>query len=792
MVNSVSILITKNPKLIQTYFSPEEKFLSKSVSFSNLLVDLKEDKKSLFYSTDRSKNIISLSHSSGEDTKNQGNVKGLIVVEIIDPDQKFEDDFVRFNLTEVFTNFIKPDTVNFNNQGLEEKYRSYLVDTVTSSNVLNQRFYIAYGNSDNLATWAGPFTVSFTDAQVKYSGEGQRKLVLYFAPVTTPFTTSYGVFGDDLPLTLYRANRYVSVSKTLSNIDAIDLDYSEVVYSLYEEYLTSIYAEQANIIVLLPEIKSFFLEQIRGEIKRCLVNTKSPVSRRIPFVTEDLRQKFIGLKLDSLAANKAAVANILLEFGLDVSVGNDSVRSDIKKLVAGVKEQRAEYLSEEAYSHSSTSYDITLRANLYENIWQEYYRPIKHLRDLLARFHHETVFGEETNVRVLEIWKNAGIIKDSSKPTVILGDINLVNQFLYGVFDEKFDFLPLTPNFPVGYISTPKATKINLINFEFLGNLEINRNDISDSEFTYDRGDLENQQKKKEIYGPKYYLRRSDLEKYFLNSNLSAKFKKLDKSFVHQYGELQRTGVLAIDQKINAIEKTGHKFPIFRFNVPNPNVLKLEMDSRNSYFAALFSTFQRLIYDFPTRFVDPIPLVNGNGTSERNIANQIIEIANKFIKTSNEDITFDTAKSLILPIIDSSKLSKEILEREAAKWTLFLTSLIVKRRNSKSPVIELSNWDGSELLGIKKIFSDLMRQVNIVRIRTLPMFQISKLSDLFGICYLISDTVDTYGFNEVIMSDVLSNEYRILEYKHIITREECYSEFVICLDPNAQLTKKSI
>jgi hypothetical protein len=797
---TINILITRNAKLIQNYFGLQTQFLAKSVSFSNLVDDAKEDRKTILYSTSNSKNIIRLEHSTLEDSENQGVLKGLITVEIVDPDSKFEEDFVRMDITQVFRDFIKSEVQSSFSEENDSAFRSYITNSILSSTIGNETFYITYGTGDNLSTWAGPFICKFSDAQVRYSGTDQRKLILYFVDARSPFSCSMGIYGENLPLTLYRSNYFASVTHKINSAEPTTLDYSEIIYSLYEDYLNQIYAEQASVIVLLPEVKSFFLQQIRGIIKKNLVETKKPSihTRSMPIFSKWERDYNLrSVKLDALAAEKSAVSDILEEFGIQLVADGDAVKKDIKKLVAGVREARAEYL----FSANPKEYWAILRADLVQNYWREYYAPIKKLRDLLARFGFDIVFYEETNVKVLKIWKDAKIIKDDTKPAVILGDINLVNQFLYGGYDLQ-TAVPGTPNFNIGSIKAGKQIPFSFLDGaitlkpgSYLGGfIEVKDSPFGyDNEFNYDQDLDENNERRKNLFGPKYYLRQSDLIKYFTNSNLSSKFSKLTKTYTYEYGELEKTGIVTLDKKLTEIDlrrgKTGN-FPIFRFNIPNPNVVKLDLDSKNSYYTALFATVQRMVYDYPSRYVDSKIKLGGLAEPDKSIYNHIIEIANKFIKTGKEELNVDEAKKLILPYINKSSLTKDSEDIVATKWGLFLAEYVKERQRKMSPILELSDWDGSELLGLKKTFSDLMRQINTIKIRTLPMFQISKRSDLLSVAYLLADTVDVYGFSETIMSEVLSNEYRILGFKHHVTLEECYSEFTLALDPNTPGTKK--
>lgn len=806
--NSVSILITRDSKLVKTYFGRENQFLQKSVTFTNFVEDARRDKKTLIYSTDNSKNIISLTHSTVEDNESKGNYRGLITVELIDPDLKFEEDFVRMNISEVFVDFLL-ETLKYVQPEQDSSFRNYISDTVASGNVTTDKFYIAYGNSDNLETWAGPFVCQFSDAQVRYSGDSARKLILYFIAVKAPMPCSLSIFDENLPLTLYRTNYYVAESKLLSSIDVNTFDFSELVYSLYEGYLRKAYSDQANVIVLLPEIKAFFLNQIKGIIDKNIISAKDRIITRGPYLLEAAAKAATGRSippdpnltvnnLDKLSMQRNAIAEILSEFGIELVQADPLAVSDIRRLTSAVKEQRAEHVPKPLTSNIYAS----LRVNLSDKLWVQYYRPIKNLRDLLARFGFETVFFEESNIKIINAWKEAGLIQDSTKSVVILGDYNLVNDYLYGnaqVTDKNFSITELTSRIVANNSKFYHKDTQNFIVtnqwFNALLNSIIPKFSIgipTEIYFTYDFDSVRKIKTNNELLGLNGFLRQSDLEK-FRQAKLWTKLKNLTSQYVYQYGELEKTGILAIDKKLTEIDlrrgKTGN-FPVFRFNIPNPNVVKLDLDSKNSYYTALFATIQRLLYDYPSRFIEPTIKPGGKTDPDTTIFRHIVEIANKFLKTGREDLEIEEAKKLVLPFINQNSLVKEKPETVATRWALVLITYIEDRKRKFGPTIELSDWDGSEILGLKKTFSDLMKQINTVRIRTLPMFQISKLSDLFSTAYLLADTVDVYGYSETIMSEVLSNEYRILGFKHFINKEECYSEFILALDPNTAGTKK--
>lgn len=796
MTRSVGIFFTPDYNLIQTYFFGSE--ILPLVSFDKFQDQIKKQRESLFFSTDNSRTIVSLQHAIGKDTKQ------AIVIEIIDPDGTFEKKFISFSITSQFleniqnikTKLKKENTNNFIN---------YINQSLSSIGENKKTYYLTYGIGTDFSQWAGPFICNFSEAKVKYNSDGQRKITLYFAPVNAPAGITLGVEGEQIPLSLYNSNYRGEASIPIADsregnlINIYDLkspleyNYSRVIYGVFKKYLNAIYANRAHPIILLPDINKIYNKSIENYINK---HTQDSVKNNFELNFTQAKDIFKKSAIRAASFRQTAVAlsvikDVISDFGVGVTLEYNKT-IDYRSLIGGTSEYRAEFFSKKSNKDpKDTVYAATISVDI-KDPHTDFYKPIKILTDSLNTLGMEVILIEENNTRVLNIWKRYGIIPDSTKPAVLLVDKKLAAQFLYGAYikeipnkvelgqsaEKSKSFIENLVDAILDEEAQPDVTQAELRNFEYKKQQEIDNAAKRDGSF---------------------YLTKED-QSIVLNDSLIKELREtLKDTYKYQYGELEDTGIKEIDRRLGLVREINNKFknnmPIFRFNVPNPNIEKLDLEHKSNYLTVLQAGVHRLINDFATRYVkttDSIDLLDGRIA---NISKHIKEIRDHFFTKINSG-SYEELTKIALSRIKTDTSLKMFPPEELAKIVASTIILLTITNNTEvSPIIQIDSKFGaeSELVSLYRIYADLLSKTYSIKIRTLPMFKLSTYFDVgMRDVFLIAATLDTYGNFNNIINGILTNIYHMTGFTHVITPEDAYSEFMLVIDTTTGMTEKSV
>ena len=377
--------------------------------------------------------------------------------------------------------------------------------------------------------------------------------------------------------------------------------------------------------------------------------------------------------------------------------------------------------------------------------------------------HVEVVAIEETNLRILQLWKDFGVIpKDydiaNEKGVKIVGDMNSIRLFLYGGLVAEYYTNIIGEKHPKSFAAhlgsaekfytegyaksagtSAKTRPIHLMGFEKL--------------FTEDY-----MNKIWDIVAP------ADEALYGMTAEVQ-----------------QHPDEFSIEpEEFDSIVKA--KIPIFRLNTKNPNILSLDMNVNKAYtaFARYEATHQSLRSMYKTL---------GAGVEADDIE-QIYKIYPDIEKNAadwfkHSHTLHDFHKKIEAHLTGYAHNWHNLVDigpMHYAKMFAYLWMLsYAKGSKAEQPRFLLpSNYSEDNFR--MKLFDELRRVCFTVDINTLPMFKLSDhYSTLLSPCYLIAKQPIMHGKTPTArtrsVASLFSGYYGIVAFTHIINAREAYSSF---------------
>jgi len=344
-------------------------------------------------------------------------------------------------------------------------------------------------------------------------------------------------------------------------------------------------------------------------------------------------------------------------------------------------------------------------------------------------------FFEETDLRVLKLWAEHGVITDASRPAYVFGDMLEIRKLLYLEGGEPAD-----------------ATINTVFGLDLL--------DDRGGQVTR-QGTPSGQNKSGVGYGTIY------------EGGLFGNTKEAKK----RYAAYKDAFLSKFKKDLGVLN--------FRHNIEDPNVISLNY-SIDNYIAALYAMPVTPRLDKNDLGGSRIAITRE--ACEQSVAKPILdELAKMESKPDYDSFAADllesTPKSLdLLEAFANSEndLKKSSIDLFAALfvWKGYHT-LSEKLRSTQTTANE-RKFDGDEMLD--QYYQAMIDQTSklLVRcnIRTIPQFQAKGF--LLRDCTLEGRTGGIIGFPQKLRKAAPYNgKYQIIEYKHIITPNEAYSEFTL-------------
>lgn len=724
-------------------------------SFSSLLDNLTEEelKSTILVSQKYNNNLIRFEHSFGY----EGNNVSQMEIELLDVDGGLNSILSNLSFYPlIYRKLYNSAKINADKTSTKD------LESLFSASALTQAqldFYFAYGISDNMSEWAGPYHSVLSNVEQIFTSEGIRSIKITFSTTPSSFFLNYLAEKEKSSLSkkvdrfsnLYLHGEGPEVSESrIIDLDEIDNPHSFLI-NIVSSYLKRV-VNSNNVLVFLPSISKIIEANIK-EVNDSLI--KNDITFANPLAWE-IRKKGNSIKSTN-------IRKVLRTLGFSIS----NYFGGFEKYVLPVYEQRVESsfgLSENEEFLTSVNIKSNLllsREYLKENytMYTDYFIPLKKIENGYYELDPTTpkkfIYYEENDIRILNILHKFGIIPEKNKSVHIFGEENLIDFLLY--LDTKI----------ITEINKDVDDVINLVN---------EKNNITN---IADTSDIEK-------FGTSY--RKEFFNTFYKNAISNTYYRNVEAN----EDELRFIG---IDPNKNIAETT----PVFRCNLPNGNVTGFKSDiDVNGMFAYMNGIRLRTDSELSTS-VEAIAKELLRRSISKEYYNEVISYISTFISDRNKikGVPWADIYTVLLNNLETkfnpNELDKSLWRlpssnhnvdaQKVAKIVVKLLYLDAKYNNGQSVVISDDNGSKASYIH-NKILNYMYGYISNINIRTVPMFNLGSLA------IRRLHTLFLMGRNKVAGSTNLSPDllgysgrYFIFGFKHTITNNEMYSEFELTKNP---------
>lgn len=422
----------------------------------------------------------------------------------------------------------------------------------------------------------------------------------------------------------------------------------------------------------------------------------------------------------------------------------------------------------------------------------------------------------ETNLRWLKFFKEFGLIEDEKSPCLVIGDRQLVLDYLYCNQTPINDINKIVPTNTLD--SKDPAYKILTSNEYKQGIIDIVRRKKISSSFGetlfIDELSLENDVTRKAVSELKSKALEADIPIFinnFRNANvLSYSLKNTenylsvttqsvrDNRLKYLYGQLDDPTVTKILEKYgistasNAPTQTGILSPVqlaeiyfnntlsnLNKNVKDVRYQKIPKSDISGLSELMFSNKQSSVWDFtdtPSRklIAEQFGVFDQNIGEDKPIDKSIFK---GLILTNSSDSVSYLNLAMQAYLRDNVKGIKGEDLAAVAEFIILLNA-----SNDANDMGSISFSPGLNLPGNKFILSrinEYAKRFSVeMSVKTLPYFHLSELRTINKPALFFSKRISPIN-NSIDQFDFFSGEYRITGFRHVITTSECYSEFML-------------
>ena len=740
---TINLLISSDGELLLEALSDLGKSSGNLVSKVNEL-NKAERGGVLLFSNQANPNFISLEHSFlGSEQK--------IVIKFVDPEGEFETNY--FSSGSIYRDLMAKSALE---RKKNQKYREKRSEAQKSADdlpdvdyeILNKilsrsstkPIYISYGIGEDSSTWSTVHTAVITG--LVFDNNASREFTLTLTPIPRSLDSNNraGLFGQKVdldPLGFDLAAEGQSQRIRFENAGTGDYtysygppyqtDYHFLVTDTIVDYIRKA-TGGANVIVLLPDLNKILDSHITN------IRTQESGGN-----AEDQLRNLIDSLMTSLNLSIKGVPNYKGFAYLPSQYSSlDDATNKSKDLLDALS-----YKSKKYYD----SYDMFVRlaSDNSDDKVPDFLEPISKVFSAIKKFSVDgytldTVYFLETDLRLLNFWAdksnrskltfNGRFIFEENNPTVIIGDPNLIHNFLAPRPEQ--DKVPLDIVHP------------------------INKDELSGKKYTE---------------GIKKITQITQLE----NSAFGDKSQVPD---VFQY----KDDILS-EESISLIDK--NKIPVFRHNTSNPNVLKIKVaDEANAYFANLSLGYTKQVNRVATQLVDGKAAVRIRDYKISDLSSLTTAITRS--RYSNYGPTM-TKKEIIEDVVNrvDSSLEEKIVKGEKYKTVAaYVKAIIDSIDEEKSLQLKISQEVNAEpAVMVDKIATQLAKQTTKISVTTLPLFSIStKTFYQYSPAVVFSQDIPMQGQvfpRRTRFNNYLTGVYQIVGWKHSLGPSKAESLFVL-------------
>lgn len=684
--------------------------LSEDSRFKNL-------KNFKFFTLNNNKSLISFEYVF---SKQSGSIFKL---EFLDYDGFFEYNLISNNINDYIVGYL--------NRGEIRKNTSLNLNPFSN-------FYIAFGVDADFTKWSGPFSVFLGKSEYEFTDENVKKILVTFFQIEGPAASRLAKIekADNLYKSKFNTTPINSIIESnYLNIDSLkDLENklfdNKIFPKLISDYIKA-YTNQESI-VLIPDMAQY------RDYYESLKNSRAAA-----------RGKAKGIPINSELYELEAV-DFFSEFGLNLQVTlRNPKKQEIKNTTISDQNNEKE---EKRATQNKWDFVLTMKVTTPEsqeargglfNELPDGYIPLQKIADgfsKLAKPKSASNYNlfEESDTKVLKIWKDLGLIKSDASPVIVWGRSDYIYNTLYSKLNSHNDNNDLYPELK-GKLNSSYSLKlknlyIQTYNSDFKETLGVNLNDFSLKGF---------------------------------------------RSFEINEGSVKSLGI-----------------PVFKSNVANPNVLSYDFSNFKQNTALLQSVIQSIV---DNAIQDSASLVGSDVSTKSRVyqykstnidkyldsklgglySKELVDSINKGMPdissgkgpspTRVDDPTiqktyFDNTSKTYKSSVENYKkyMQYQAEKKKSARLKEYISKFV--SNNFENPVQlqqKINNLMGNQV-------------INLV-VRTLPFFSLTGTKFVAFPCIFLQKL-----FNNFISP--MTGVYSILGIKHIANTEEMYSEFELTKD----------
>lgn len=688
---------------------------------------------------------------------------------------------------------------------------------------IRKKFYVAYGVGDDVSRWSGPHVAHLAGATLTNGKANERFVDIVLVPNdksmigqpgSNKFADSFG-YSDHIQrmdsVLSYKDKVSARGSYTLTSEHPdwrkpnLDLIWREVLRRYIESYTGS----RGNTIIAFPD--SFGFMNLSPSVNLPfiaipskwnampfdpvkvtkpawgIVSDKSDIRNKIDYLQEKLN---IGLRT-ARTAQKPPNTTALLGISTELEGGLDTSPEDKLRQLAQINPQASWDLQQEIAAEYHKIYRSVHegdRLGWFSNFYIETVNNTKstsketfeHLYTPLVKFANwirddsnhnlSRAFNvmEETDIRLLKLWKQYGFIENDDEPAYIFGDTDFIQRCLHP--EPEKNISNLGDNYP-GYLGEDFENSLKYLFTEQARDSEVTREGVP-------------------------FEAKRELQAY---AGAFRDLYKLDDGQQEASDFEFQSDLDSLNLGKEVIKELTRPDILLKHNISNPNVIQLNYNV-DSYFAALMDLDVRPSLDWVA--LGSTRLAVTKKSADKIIKDRTLtKIRELFKKDESINITkvvdkiFRNSKNLLA--LSKDEDFRELLDMdhmELAGYISFLVNFDAIKSNEESK-LKVTTSNPERIASIRaSMYSKIRRYLNTVTLEALPFF--NRAATFGKTVALVGKTGGIIGGDEGNRSLApYTGLYTVAGFTHVISPGDIHSEFQLVranTTGSSELSKKTV
>ena len=653
------------------------------------------------------------------------------------------------------------------------------VDDITKDIKSTSKFYFAFGVGEDLSKWSGPHVMHLHRAVLTNDENNVRKVEAQWVPTpgghkiwSSKFVEELG-FGGAVDSFNQIASRdsfvqmYASNSVYLEDEDYKSPNLNKRLRDLVGDWIRGSTANQNVVIAFpndIPKVTQGFTDvrgkgritkgggQVQGSITR--VNKLEELLLKFGIDTLKIWHPGIdkGFTGKKVLEDRPALAAYSQSLAVSGSKSPKLTYTDKSLSLLRTKVISADTKGEQT-SKSNSHAGFNLQMGLYLEVGSNVpvtsvegkypilsplYKFVDGLREVLPDSVEDFTFFEETDMRILKLWKKYGLISDSSKPAFVFGDKVEIKNMLYldaaytqGItsdylFEDGFGWAD-----PLFTSSKPTNYKKYIEEFRdlLLTDAHIRGSSFEEDVFAVDEG-LDS------LIGPTKSNLMDGTDLVFRHNMSNPNVRELSYSFDNYYGTLKGLDI-------------------------HPDISKnfINSTSRPLLKELVFSILDKEIVGSIISQVEKLPLVDGDEAFKLALASDVIS-----------DQLSDFAANKLAD--DPTSKIGELRLVDLIGYILYIRNL---DREAKGEGVRVVTKPERHAAAYLATYNDLKQKMVNIDLKTLPVF--SKTFYMNKSVSLVGFSNSPMGINSRRGLAPYTGKYKIVQHSHVIEQGDIYSTF---------------